>query len=67
MVLFMDGFVKKSKKTKIDAERGLAAPMLRGGLLSTADFDKNKWEIMYPHFVKEGLVDPSEHVNRKST
>jgi hypothetical protein len=39
--------------------------MPHGGLLSTADYDKNEWEIMYPCFVEEGLVDPSEHVNRK--
>jgi hypothetical protein len=39
--------------------------MLRGGSLSAADFDKSKWEIMYPLFVEEGLVGPFESVNRK--
>jgi hypothetical protein len=56
---------RKSKKTKIDAERALAAPTLRGGLLSTTDFDKYEWEIVYPLFVEEGLVSPSECVHRK--
>jgi hypothetical protein len=32
---------------------------------SAADFDKSEWEIMYPPFVEEGIVDPSERVNRK--
>jgi hypothetical protein len=41
--------------------------MLCGDSLSTADFDRSEWEIMYPLFVVEGLVDPSEHVNRGST
>jgi hypothetical protein len=50
---------------KIDAERALAAPTSRGGLLSNADFNKSEWEIMYPLFVEEGLVDSSEHVNGK--
>jgi hypothetical protein len=57
---------RKSKKTKIDAERALAVPTPRGGSLSTADFDKSEWEIMYPSFVEEGLVGPSECVNRKN-
>jgi hypothetical protein len=56
---------RKSKKTKIDVEHALAAPTLRGGSLSTADFDKSKWEIMYPLFVNEGPVIPSKCVNRK--
>jgi hypothetical protein len=56
---------RKSKKTKIDAERALAAPTLCGGLLSTTDFDKSEWEIVYPLFVEEGLVSPSECVHRK--
>jgi hypothetical protein len=57
---------RKSKKTKIDAERALVALMPRGGSLSTADFDKSEWEIMYPLSVEEGLVDPSKRVNRKN-
>jgi hypothetical protein len=40
-------------------------PTPRGGLLSAANFDKSEWEIMYPCFVEEGLIDSSEHVNRK--
>jgi hypothetical protein len=55
----------KSKKMKIDAERALAAATSRGGSLSTPYFDKSKWEIMYPLFVEEGIVDSSEHVNGK--
>jgi hypothetical protein len=56
---------RKSKKMKVDAERALVAPTPRGGSLSATDFDKNEWEIMYPCFVEEGLIDPSEHVNTK--
>jgi hypothetical protein len=51
---------------KIDAECTLVVPTPRGGLLSTADFDKSEWEIMYPLFVEEGLVGPSERVNRNT-
>jgi hypothetical protein len=58
---------RKSWKTKIDAKRALVTPTLRGGSLSVADFDKSEWEIMYPLFVEEGLVGPSECVNRKDT
>jgi hypothetical protein len=50
---------------KIDAEHALAAPMPRGGLLSATDFDKSEWEIMCPLFVEDGLVGPSECVNRE--
>jgi hypothetical protein len=53
------------KKIKIDAGRALAAPTSRGSSLSAANFDKLEWEIMYPLFVEEGLVDSSERVNRK--
>jgi hypothetical protein len=42
------------------------APTPRGGSLFAADFDKSEWEIMYPLFVEEGLVVPSECVNRKN-
>jgi hypothetical protein len=48
---------------KIDAGRALAAPTPRGGLLSTANFHRSEWEIMYPLFVEKCLVNPSEHVN----
>jgi hypothetical protein len=53
----------KSKKTKIDAKHTLAVPTPRGGLLSTADFDKSEWEILYPLSVEEGLIDSFERVN----
>jgi hypothetical protein len=56
---------RKCKRTKIDAECALAAPMPCSGSLSTADFDKSEWEIMYPLFVEEGLIGPSKCVNRK--
>jgi hypothetical protein len=55
----------RSKEMKIDAERALAAPTSRGGSLSTVNFNMLEWEIMYPLFVEEGLVDSSEHVNGK--
>jgi hypothetical protein len=55
----------KSKKTKIDIECTFAAPTPHGGSLSASDFDKSKWEIMYPLFVEEGLVGPFECVNRE--
>jgi hypothetical protein len=57
---------RKSKKTKIDVELALVALKPRGGSLSAADFDKSEWEIMYHLFLEEGLVDPSECVNRKN-
>jgi hypothetical protein len=56
---------RKSKKTKVDAERTLVTPTPHGGSLSAADFDKSEWEIMYPLFGEKGLIDPSEHVNRR--
>jgi hypothetical protein len=54
---------KKSKKMKVDAKRALVTPIPRGGSLSAADFDRSEWEIMYPLFVEEGLIDPSKHVS----
>jgi hypothetical protein len=56
---------RKSKKTKIDAEHALAVPTPCSGSLSATDFDKSEWEIMYPLFVEEGLVGPSECASRK--
>jgi hypothetical protein len=50
---------------KVDAEHALAAHIPRGGSLSAADFNKSEWEIMYPLFVEEGLVDPSKCVSWK--
>jgi hypothetical protein len=58
---------KRSKKVKVDIDRALVAPAARDGSLSAADFARSKWEIMYPLFVAEGLVDTSTHVNRKDT
>jgi hypothetical protein len=52
-------------KTKVDAERTLAAPIRRGGSLCAANFDRSEWEIMYPLFVEEGLIDLSECVSQK--
>jgi hypothetical protein len=40
------------------------APISLGGSLSAANFHKSEWEIMYPLFVEDGLVDSSERVNR---
>jgi hypothetical protein len=56
---------RKSKKMKVDAERALVVPILRGGSISAADFDRSEWEIKYPLFVEEGLIDPSKHVSQK--
>jgi hypothetical protein len=50
---------------KIGIECALAAPTPCGGSLSATDFDKFEWEILYPLFVMEGIIDPSEGVNRK--
>jgi hypothetical protein len=56
----------RKSKTKIDAECTLAVPTPHGGSLSTADFDKSEWKIMYPLFIEEGLIGPSECVNKKT-
>jgi hypothetical protein len=53
------------KRANIDAERALAASMSRGDTLSATDFDQSEWEIMYHRFIKEGLIDPSNCVNRR--
>jgi hypothetical protein len=39
------------------------ARSLCGSPLSTTYFDCSEWEIMYPRFVEEGLVDPSKHTH----
>jgi hypothetical protein len=52
---------------KIDIDRALAAPAARDGSLSAAGFDRSKWEIMYPLFVAEGLIDTYARVNQKKT
>jgi hypothetical protein len=59
--------LRKSNKTKIDAERALAVRTPHGGSLWASYFDRSEWEIMYPLFVMEGLIDPSERVSRKDT
>jgi hypothetical protein len=58
---------KSSKKMKVDVNRALDASAPRDGLLLTADFDKSEWEIMYPVFVVEDLIDPSTRVIRRNT
>jgi hypothetical protein len=57
---------KRSKEAKVDVNRALGAPTPRDGSLLATDFDKSEWEIMYPLFVAEGLIDPSVHVNRRN-
>jgi hypothetical protein len=52
-------------KTKVDAERALVVPTLCRVSLSTANFDRSEWEIMYPLLVTEGLVDPFKSVSPK--
>jgi hypothetical protein len=56
---------KKSKKTKVDIDRALATTTVLKGQMSAADFARSEWEIMYPLFVAEGLIDTSARVNRK--
>jgi hypothetical protein len=56
----------QTSKKKIIAEIASAVPPLRGGLLSAADFDQSEWEMMYSHFVEEGLVDPPGRENKKN-
>jgi hypothetical protein len=51
---------------KINAERTLVALSPCGGTLSAADFNQSEWEIIYPRFVEEGLVHPSDGVKKKN-
>jgi hypothetical protein len=51
---------------KISTECVLAMPSWLGDTFSAVDFDQSEWEIVYPHFVEEGLVDPFGRVNRKN-
>jgi hypothetical protein len=51
---------------KVDAKCASATPLLRDDPILAADFDLSEWEIMYPHFVEEGLVDPPGHANKKN-
>jgi hypothetical protein len=62
-----DALQKRSKRAKVDVDRALAASAPHDGSVSIADFDKSEWEIMYPLFVAEGLVDPSARVIRRNT
>jgi hypothetical protein len=55
---------KRSKRTKTAVEDNSVAPSLRGCLLLVVDFDQYAWEIMYPHFVEEVLVDPPGRVDK---
>jgi hypothetical protein len=41
-------------------------PLLHDGPLLTTNFDLSEWEIMYPHFVEDGLVDPPGCANKKN-
>jgi hypothetical protein len=63
--VFASASQRKSKKMNADAERALVTPIPRGGSISTTDFDRSEWEIMYPLFLEEGLVIPSERVSKK--
>jgi hypothetical protein len=56
----------RSKRVKVDIEHTLVAPVARGGTLSAADFDQSEWKIIYPCFVEEDLVNPSNCVNRRN-
>jgi hypothetical protein len=58
----LSSHVPESEKSKIDATQALAP---HSDSTSIADFDKSKWEILYPLFVSEGIIDPSKGVNRK--
>jgi hypothetical protein len=58
---------RRSKKTKkIVVETSSAMPLLHDGPLLTTNFDLSEWEIMYPHFVEDGLVDPPGCANKKN-
>jgi hypothetical protein len=51
----------------VHVELALEIPASRGDSLSATDFERSEWEIMYPPFVAEGLVDPSERLYRGNT
>jgi hypothetical protein len=48
------------------AESASVAPLLCSGLFSAANFYQSEWEVIYLHFVEEGLVDPPGCVNKKN-
>jgi hypothetical protein len=58
---------KRSKKAKVYVDRALAASTPCSGSLLTADFAKSEWEIMYPLFMAEGLIDSPACVIRQNT
>jgi hypothetical protein len=57
----------KSKRAKKSVfKSGSAMPPIHDGPLSAADFDASEWEIMFPRFIEEGLVDgPDQRTNEK--
>jgi hypothetical protein len=57
----------RSERTKkVAAETASVAPLLHDGPLSATNFDQSKWEIMYPRFIEEGLVDAPGRANKKN-
>jgi hypothetical protein len=46
------------KKSGIDISSVEAPPHC--GLLSVTDFDPSEWEVMYPRFIEEGIIDPPD-------
>jgi hypothetical protein len=50
---------------KVDIDCALAATAAHDGPLLAVGFARSEWEIVYPLFVAEGLVDTSARVNRK--
>jgi hypothetical protein len=57
---------KRSKRMKVNTGCTLATSSLHDGALSDADFDQSEWKIMYPRFVEEVFVGPSDCVNKKN-
>jgi hypothetical protein len=56
--------MQELKRLKKMSARGSAAmPSLPCDSLSAVNFDKSKWEIMYPHFVESGLIALSERTD----
>jgi hypothetical protein len=53
---------RNTKKSVIDNSSVEAPPC--GSPLSTANFDPSEWEIMYLHFVEEGLIDPPDRARK---
>jgi hypothetical protein len=53
---------KRTKKSVVESSSAVHPPC--GSQLSADNFDSSKWEIMYPHFVEEGLVDPPDRAHK---